>query len=101
MTSKVKSSMNRLQVDDSDSWDSLSVASGLSDEGDLQAEYVGQEEEAAFTSNNTTGFAEDEAESVTSSSLAGERPKQLVRDYLLTSFYIFFFMRLVRKCDSV
>lgn len=76
MTNKVKTSINKV-VDDTDSWENLSLASGLSDDYDYLTEVLGQDEEAAFTTDNTSGFADDDTESVVSS-IMGDRPKRLV-----------------------
>ena len=72
----MKSSINRV-VDDSENFDSMSIASGLSDDFDMLAELSGQDEEAAFVSTHTSGLNDDEHESVLSAGLT-ERPKQLV-----------------------
>lgn len=71
----MKSSINKA-VDDSD-YDTMSLASGMSDDIDLLAELSGQVEEAAFTSSQVRGLNDDEPESVISTGLT-ERPKQMV-----------------------
>jgi len=70
MTSKVKSSINKVVEDDS--WDTLSI---MSDDTEFLTEITNQEEEAAFTSHHA-GLNDDELESV--SNYSRERPKQLV-----------------------
>lgn len=75
MAGKMKNTIAKM--DESDNWDSLSIASGMSDDYDLLAELTNQEEEAAFISNQTGGLNDDEQESVLSGSTA-DRPKQMV-----------------------
>lgn len=71
----MKKPFNR-SAEDSDSWDTMSITSAMSDELDLLSELDGQEEEAAF-SNQSRGLNDEEQESVFSTGIA-DRPKQLV-----------------------
>lgn len=89
VTSKVKTSINKV-VDDPDSLETMSIASGFSDDSDFINELSTQDEELAFESCNK-GLYEEDADSTsigTAAAVAAATADKMKRMYSITVFNV-------------